>query len=311
MSEMLDKTLFDKSCIFARTAIRSYLDGQADFFFAQAGISFELLGKAFLCTLHPSLIIDRDFDSLLQVCGAGTHSKRPLGNIRTIGAKEVLRRVIQLSPRLGGYATGLSLLIDLRNGVVHLGSSDPESLKRILLPFFSGTKILIEALQIELEQFYGEFTEMVQTHLNEAAADAERTVAEKLARARAGYRDKYAELDRSSLETVIRAIEGSYTLSRYEEELIECPACERLGIMSGSYTMEWEPDDWDETGPTSASPVVTLFPSYFTCKVCGLELDGEEELRAAEIEDPIEIEDVDPADFYQPDYDYYTDYWLS
>lgn len=308
---MLDKTLFDKSSIFARTAIRSYLDGQADFFFAQAGISFELLGKAFLCTYHPSLIIDRDFDSLLQVSGAGTHSKRPLGNIRTIGGKEVLRRVIQLAPRLGGYETTLSLLIDLRNGVVHLGSSDPEWLKRILLPFFSGTKILIETLQIELEQFYGEFTEMVQTHLNEAAADAERTVADKLARARAGYRDKYAELDRSSLETVIRAIEGSYVLSRYEEELIECPACEHLGIISGSYTMEWEPDDWDETGPTSASPVVTLFPSYLTCRVCGLDLDGEEELRAAEIEDPIEIEDVDPADFYEPDYDYDPDYWMG
>jgi len=306
---MLDKTLLDKSSIFARTAIRNYLDGEADFFFAQAGISFELLGKALLCTHHPSLIIGRDFDSLLQVCGAGTHSKRPLGNIRTIGAKEVLKRVIQLRPRLGGYETKLSLLIDLRNGVVHLGSSDPALLKGILLPFLSGTRILLEALQIELEQFYGEFTKMVQTHLDDAAVDAERTVAEKLARAEAVYRDKYAQLDPSSLETVIRAIEGSYVLSRYEEELIECPACEHLGIISGSYTMEWEPDDWDESGPTSVSPVVTLFPGYFACKVCGLELDGEEELSAADIEEPIEIEDVDPEDFHELDYDYYPDYY--
>ena len=61
-----------------------YLKNEYDQFFIQAGISFELLGKARLATIHPSLIIDKDFDSLLHACDAGKHSKRCPGMLRPL-----------------------------------------------------------------------------------------------------------------------------------------------------------------------------------------------------------------------------------
>ena len=49
--------------------------------------------------------------------------------------------------------------------------------------------------------------------------------------------------------------------------------------------------------------MVTLKPSIFICTICGLHLDDASELKAAGMQDSIEIEDVDPADFYEePDY---------
>jgi hypothetical protein len=47
-------------------AIRHYLSGEYDQFFIQAAVSFELLGKARLAAIHPSLIVDKDFDSFLH-----------------------------------------------------------------------------------------------------------------------------------------------------------------------------------------------------------------------------------------------------
>ena len=47
--------------------------------------------------------------------------------------------------------------------------------------------------------------------------------------------------------------------------------------------------------------MVTYSPSYFHCRVCDLELDGEEQLTAAGIEKSWTIDDADPADFSEDD----------
>ena len=50
------------------------------------------------------------------------------------------------------------------------------------------------------------------------------------------------------------------------------------------------------------SPIVTLKASTFSCNICGLNLSGAPELKAAGLQDSINIEDVDAADFYdEPD----------
>ena len=51
---MRDK-LLEQSADAAQRAIRHYLNKEFDQFFIQAAVSFELLGKAKLATIHPSL----------------------------------------------------------------------------------------------------------------------------------------------------------------------------------------------------------------------------------------------------------------
>jgi hypothetical protein len=107
------------------------------------------------------------------------------------------------------------------------------------------------------------------------------------------------------LKTLVNVIEAGCknATEKYRDELVVCPACEHLGVASGNYDLEWDVD-YDRDGSLSgASPVVTLKPSTFVCNVCGLNLDDSSQLKAAGLEDSINIEDVDPADFYEePDY---------
>jgi hypothetical protein len=58
----------------------------------------------------------------------------------------------------------------------------------------------------------------------------------------------------------------------------------------------WEPED-----EYSASLIGTFVPGYLRCRVCDLELDGEDELRIAGVPDSWELDYVNPGDFYGPD----------
>jgi len=89
--------------VAAERAIRHYLAPEYDQFLILAGHYFELIGKARLASIDPSLVVDRNFDSLLLVCADGKHTQRPPWNIKTITATEMLRRCSQVHPRLKDF----------------------------------------------------------------------------------------------------------------------------------------------------------------------------------------------------------------
>jgi len=292
--------LISKSSQWAQRAIKSYLDTEHELFFVQAGVSFELLGKAFLAGIHPSLIVDKDFDSLLQVCGAGTHSKRPPGNIRTIGARDVVARVSQVLPQLKSYEQQLGLLADLRNGAVHLGVTGSTTFTDAIGPFLQATQTLLESCGQPFDTYFGAYTEIARKLLDESSQEIERRVAVKLARAREAYKEKFGELETKTVQQISGVIFKTYDFYKYQDEPEDCPACSELGVSSGDYEVEWEYADWDDPTP---EPKVTLFVNHFLCKVCGLTLEGREEIKAAGLREKMEIEDVDAADFFEPDYE--------
>jgi hypothetical protein len=78
-------------------------------------VFLELLAKARLAAIHPSLIIDKDFDSLLHACAAGKHTKRLPWQVKTVTATEALKRCTQLHPELLTFESRLKLLAEYRN----------------------------------------------------------------------------------------------------------------------------------------------------------------------------------------------------
>jgi hypothetical protein len=60
---------------------------------------------------------------------------------------------------------------------------------------------------------------------------------------------------------------------------------------------------WEEEYGDDYSFVATFVPGGLRCRACDLELDGEDELRAAGVESSWDVEDADPADFYEADWD--------
>jgi len=286
-------------------AIGHYLNQEHDQFLMQAAMCFELLGKARLATIHPSLIIDRDFDSLLHVCAAGKHAQRPPWSLRTIIATEVLQRCLQLHPALKDYKDRLRLLAEFRNSAIHLGEIVDEERKEIFHEFLAATALLAGEMQISRKDCFGEFDDLVATHLSEADSELNRSTAEKLARAKANYDRKYGLLTRNHLHSIIASSENAYEIRRYEDQLAICPACENQGLLRGSIDVDWQAD-FDDGQIVGTYPVVSLIPSGFVCNLCGLSLDGSTELKAAGLGEPIHVQDVDPADFYdEPDLDFY------
>jgi hypothetical protein len=69
----------------------------------------------------------------------------------------------------------------------------------------------------------------------------------------------------------------------------------------GSFDVDWQPEwELDEEGqPWSPGAVfvATFRPGTLECRACGLVLDGEDELRAADIPESWQIEEANPGDY--------------
>src|SRR5258708_2779218 len=194
--------LLKRSVGAAQRAIRHYLVPEYDQFLIQAGHSFELLGKARLATIHPSLVVDKDFDSLLLVCAGGKHTQRPPWSIKTITATEVLRHCNQIHPRLREFEKRLTLLAEYRNSAIHFGEIIEDEKKEIFHAFLAATSLLVDELGINRPEYFGEFSKLVETHLDESLAETNRNVAAQLARSRNVFAQRYSALGNAQMEIV-------------------------------------------------------------------------------------------------------------
>src|SRR5687767_6794457 len=71
---------------FASSSLRAYLAGDRAVFLLHAATALEQLSKAFLASIHGSLVAGNDFDSLLHVCGHPARARSPRTRMRTITA---------------------------------------------------------------------------------------------------------------------------------------------------------------------------------------------------------------------------------
>jgi len=292
--------IYDSAKSFIKKAMDAYVASDYQHFFVNLAISAELLGKAFLADIHPSTIINNDFDSLLTVCGAEKHSRKSPARIKTIGAHEVFKRCFQVEPKTKENEQALFLLADIRNGVVHIGDYEKESSQDVFVPYIKYTGRILKAMKKEFDDFFESFSDLAKTNLQDATKGTDKKVQQLLAKAKTSFAERYKGIDSNVIRTIIQAIEGSHMLTQYEEEHVTCPACKSLGVLSGTAeVIDWGADYDDESGlPEGEHPIVHLFGNKYTCNVCGFHVEGTEELEAAKIKSEIEIEDVNPEDFY-------------
>jgi hypothetical protein len=294
--------LHSRSSVMAQRAIRHFLDHEFDRFFILAAVAFELLAKARLTEIHPTLIAaDKDFDALLHLAGAEKHATTPPWSIRTIGAGEALTRCLKVQPELGDVAKDLRLLADVRNSVVHLGAVPKTDARRVFGSFLRASGILLKELPLTAEAYFGEFEPVVKAHLDKTAATATQLVVERIAAAKAGFKARYGDLPKTQIEMILQAIHASIRVEKYAEVFAECPSCKQSGVARGLMDVRWDADVDREGNVEGVFPTAKLIPQEFKCPVCLLQLKGALELKAAGLHTPLPIPDIDPSDFLTPE----------
>lgn len=285
---------------FSRMALRDYLASDWPAFFVHAGTGLEQLAKAYLASFHPSLIADsKSFDALLHSCGRGAHARTPREAMRTITASEALNRCGQILPAVANMRADLDVLVQSRNGAVHIGEASERFAERSLLAFLRASRQLIGEGGWDEGAFWGKFASFVGTRLSESANAARIRVATLVAKAQVDFDQRFGRLDPETRRTLLDTIVSTYVKRNDDDQFVECPACHTDTLAGGTLEVEWSDESGNQLMMEEPYPEVTFFPGHLDCRVCGLVLDGEEEIQASTVPESIELVDFDSDELYR------------
>lgn len=286
--------------------MEQYAEAKLHRFAREATRSLELGAKAVLAKIDPVLIADpRYIESQLYLAGHPVARTRSEAVIRTISCEEALKRVAAVAPAL--RVQDADRLISVRNGSTHYLVGDREGVESLVIAFLATFQVLQQQLELSDENVFGPYTDLVRLVRERHTEEVDRKVAAKIAHAKHAFDERYGHLDANAKKVVLQTIEASIVLDGYDEQSVPCPACKSVGVTSGQHEFDrWEVDV-DEDGSAHGYPVVNLFAGGFKCRTCGLHLESADELAAAGLDTVLDVNDVDPEDFY--DEDDYGDDW--
>jgi hypothetical protein len=95
----------------------------------------------------------------------------------------------------------------------------------VLVPYLKASEELRTALDVDRAVYWGEFIDLVDSALKENVEKARLRVETALAIARQEFEKRFGELDSATREAMLRVIEGGYAPEKYDEQLLDCPAC--------------------------------------------------------------------------------------
>ncbi|MBT2526990.1 hypothetical protein J7E91_16555 [Streptomyces sp. ISL-99] len=288
--------LFAGAQKFAQLALQAHRDGDEEVFVLHAGVSFERLMKAALSQANPMLLMEsaKHSDALLLRFAGITPSKshKDDDRLRTISASDALKRA-----RAAGWLSQhkeLDDLIELRNGVAHLGHTPSES-NDILAIFARSTNSLLDHLHEDQFEYWADWSRTIEISINERLAKDEKEVKRRIEQAKHRYQQLIDSLPGKAPETLrleSYVVPKSMELSARRVGLVVgramCPACTNgcLVVFKRDLIGAGEPEEREAS-------VVLLY-----CRACALQLKGATELAAAEVDlSEVDLPDLEPEVF--------------
>jgi hypothetical protein len=303
--------LFDSARRWAHAGLDAYAQQEPDHDFAvhHVAVALEHLAKAYLCSVHPTLIAAPDFDSLLHLVDQGAHASRPAHRVRTIGMADANQRVRQLLKTAYSYDGNPSNdpVLAARNGVAHAGLWPPEEARRVLALAVRRVDAILAALDRGRESFWGGHADITAKIVDEAIADITLRVEARIRAARERYAERFSSLSQEARQAVISVLaESSPPFDvNFETERYRCRACGNQAWLGGFTETRFDLAYFDTPCGEAAKAIVVFNPLMFHCSVCDLDLN-DDELQQAGIEDLIEPPDAEP-DIPEPDEDWLRD----
>lgn len=293
-TDLSPEAFYESAREFAETALQAHHARQYRRVALDAGTALEHLAKACLATRSPALLSELkgegSFQDLLRL--VGVIKARPQRTVGLRGALDRVKAFVTSSAPPGDLGT----LVDMRDGTVHAAIGD-EVEERLVVAFAQNANAFLRDLCRDRAEFWGGQLEVVDALLADASDKVRHDVAVKLAAARAHFAGRYGE-EEAKLVDLVREL--SEPLGYRDDQVpAECPACESLGLATGAYEVEWEPDEWEGDQVVHVSGMVYFVPSGFECRVCRLRLDSAGEAEAAGL-GRWEVENADPLKYEPP-----------
>ncbi|NKZ72005.1 hypothetical protein GTA09_21525 [Rhodococcus hoagii] len=226
--------------------------------------------------------------------------------MRSKSAIDCLSIAKKLHPTLRWNPKTDGVVLNVRNAACHLGLVDFDELTSAIKIMVRVIEDLIAVMAIPRDKFWRKHTiGVVDGLLDEAAKEITVAVNAKVARARLRLETLTQNLPQPAAQALLEALAGKMPRAFSDhEERQTCPVCNHSGwLICG---VERGPVEWEEQDDGSRIFYVerTAFPIWFDCKVCDLELEGEElyefdfprEIELEVDDDPPEVAEWEPSD---------------
>jgi hypothetical protein len=304
-SAITPEGLLAKSRVYVQRAFRAKIANDFDEYQLWASLALELLGKAGLAKIHPSLVVDPTHsESLFAASGVIISA-----DMRTITAATLYKRLTHLSKHFDTKVKAFCDAISIRrNAELHSGELPfhqmvPEAWEG---HYWQAAEIIAGLSNISLEEWIGVDNARAPKELVNAATNATIEAAKKrVEQAREHFLERPKKLREEALSLSRTKHDYHYPklfklLSQKDWE-VECPACTGRAFLAG---MEFGEEIVEPTaGDGGWEEQVEKYygAEEFRCPTCDLHLDSRQEIEAASIDaDYTELETRERE--YEPDY---------
>lgn len=297
--------LLGKSHVYVQRAFRAKQANDLDEYQLWLSLALELLGKAALANIHPSLVVDPTHsNSLFAASGVFLSS-----DIKTITAGTLYDRLGRLSKYFDKNVKEFCDAISLRrNAELHSGELPFQQMRLEAWEgrFWHAAQIILDLLRSNLEEWLGADRAQAPKQIVAEAAEALQEAAKlRVVQAREHFqarpkkqRDEALELSKNKHAFHYPKM---FKLVAEHEWEVDCPACTGRAFFAGDsfeeQVLDSSPgeDGWEEEVEK------TYGAEEFRCPTCDLHLDSRDEIEAVGLDpDHTEVETRERE--FEPDY---------
>ena len=276
------EALLAKSKLHAKRSLEAKVAGSETECQLWAASALELLAKAQLAGIHPSLVVEADnTNSMLEASGISTGTP-----IKTIGAAVAYAR---LKHTVSHFSTPVHdecrRLADRRNAEIHSGDAACAAMPYEAWEgdFWNASDLILSSMDMDLREWLGADSKSPNSLLKEYRL-AEKSMALQRVKHHATLfkstqkgkigREKFKELVEETLRMNPDLSHFHYLYVKYWH--YPCPSCKTYGMAAGDESWEGKADD--QSGADYGYVIIerAYTPSEFFCPTCKLSLtEGE------------------------------------
>lgn len=286
--------LLDKSRHLAKRGLAAKAEGEETEYQLWAAGALELLAKAQLAGIHPSLVAESENpNSLLEACGISTET--PLKTVTATVAYARLKHTVT------GFTTVVHAecrkLADRRNAELHSGEAACASVPMAAWEgdFWNAAEIILESMDMDLAQWLGADSKS-PAHVLEGYRSAKReAAARRIKQHRAAFGEtKEGRLTGKKKDEYLATLPVLWSTRQFGDEmryvytrywLHDCPACGCPAAVGGDLYSHEVADDQSDAEPGEEMVDREFFSEELYCPSCKLSLVGAEALAAGEVDE--------------------------